>query len=264
MSKIAVITGGSSGLGFSFAKQLGADGFRIIILARNKERIETAVKQLAQNNIQAQGISCDVTQENELRDAATQIKNEFGQIDFLIINAGEVSTVLLTDYPSISELKKDLEIDLWGTIQSAYFFTPLLVSGSKLLLISSGFGLMGSAGYSVYCAAKAGIINFGESLRRELLYKKIGVYVACPGDMDTPQFQNEIKGQPQWMKTASPRKLMAVDLSAKKILKKCKGHARFLISISPDVNLLLFVSRIIPRTWKDALLDVLFPRPNKL
>jgi len=161
MSKVAVITGGSSGLGFSFAKQLGADGFRIVILARNNVRIETAIKQLAQNNIQTQGISCDVTQENELREAAIQIKNEFGQIDFLIINAGEVSTVLLTDYTSIPYLKKDLEIDLWGTIQTAYFFTPLLVNGSKLLLISSGFGLMGTAGYSVYCAAKAGIINFG-------------------------------------------------------------------------------------------------------
>lgn len=262
MSKIAVITGGSSGLGFAFAKLLGHQNYTIVILARNIERNNQAVSQLEQLGITARSFKCDVTNENDLRLCAENIKSEYGSISFLIINAGEVTTKLLCDYDSTTELKKDLEIDLWGTIQTAYFLTPLLEEQSKLLMISSGFGLIGAAGYSVYCAAKAGIINFGESLRRELLHKKIAVYVACPGDMDTPQFHNEIKHQPEWMKTNSARKLMQVDKAAFLILKRCKGYSRFLITTGTDVNLLQFVSRLLPRSWKNKLVDQSLPCPK--
>ncbi|MCX6233967.1 MAG: SDR family NAD(P)-dependent oxidoreductase [Bacteroidetes bacterium] len=264
MAKTALITGGSSGLGFSFATLLGKEGYHIIILARNEQRIKKAAEALAEKNISARGIACDVTQEGQLREAAAIVRSEFGQIDFLVLNAGEVTTKLLKDYSSATELKKDLEIDLWGTIQSAYFFVPLLPSGSKVLMTSSGFGLMGAAGYSIYCAAKAGIINFGESLRRELLHKNISVYVTCPGDMDTPQFHAEIEGQPGWMKEkSSPRKMMPAEISAKRILRQCRGHTKFLIIPSPDVRLLIVVSKLLPRKWRDRMIDSMFPRPVK-
>jgi 3-dehydrosphinganine reductase len=129
-------------------------------------------------------------------------------------------------------------------------------------MISSGFGIMGAAGYSMYCAAKAGVVNFGESLRRELLCKKIGVYVACPGDMDTPQFRNEVKNQPEWMKQSSPRKVVPVENAAKKILSQCKGHKKYLIVTGSDVKLLAIASKLLPRKWRDSLLDGMLPRPK--
>jgi short-subunit dehydrogenase len=261
--KTALITGGSSGLGYTIAGLLGKKGYHVIILARNKERIDRAVENLRADQITLHGLVCDITVEKELRDVASWIRSEGIRIDFLVLNAGTVSTKLLCDYPDVHELKKDLEIDLWGTIQSAYFFVPFLTEGSKVLMTSSGFGLMGSAGYSVYCAAKAGIINFGESLRRELLHQNIGVYVTCPGDMDTPQFAGEIAGQPAWMKKqSSPRKLMPADKAAKRILKKCKGHSKFLIIPSSDVRLLQIASKLLPRKLRDYLLDSMFPRPK--
>ena len=261
-TQTALITGGSSGLGYAFAELLGNQGFEIIILARNKERIDRAIGNLGNSNIKATGIICDVTDTGQLSQAAEQVKDRNLKIDFLILNAGTVSTKLLCDYADATELKGDLETDLWGTIQSAYFFVPLLASGSRVLMISSGFGLMGSAGYSTYCAAKAGIINFGESLRRELLNKHIGVYVTCPGDMDTPQFAGEIAGQPAWMREqSSPRKLMPVNIAAKRILRQCSGKTKLLIIPSADVRLLIIVSKILPRKWKDRLLDRMFPRP---
>ena len=130
-------------------------------------------------------------------------------------------------------------------------------------MTSSGFGIMGAAGYSIYCAAKAGIVNFAESLRREMLYKKIAVYVTCPGDMNTPQLQYEIANQPEWMKQNSPRKMMPVDKAAKKILKKCKGYSKFLILIGSDVKLLATVTKLLPRKWRDKLIDSMLPRPKK-
>jgi 3-dehydrosphinganine reductase len=261
MQKTALITGGSSGLGFALAELLGKQGYAIVIVARNQERINKAVTNLSAMNIKVQGISCDITNEAALKITSEQVKAEHGKIDYLVLNAGVVTTKLLSDYTNAAEMKQDLEIDLWGTILSAHTFQPLLVSGSKVLLISSGFGLMGAAGYSMYCAAKAGIINFGECLRRELLSKKINVYVACPGDMDTPQFHEEVKNAPQWMKKQTPRKLMKTAEVAVKILKMAQGSKKYLIIPSADVNLLVVLSKILPRKFRDSLLDGMFPRP---
>jgi short-subunit dehydrogenase len=261
MKKTAVITGGSSGLGFALAELLGKEGYSIVIIARNQDKINKAVSSLSDLNITAKGFSCDITDENGLKKVFDQIKNEYEKIDYLILNAGVVSTKLLSDYQNATEMKQDLEIDLWGTILSAHTFLPLLVNGTKVLLISSGFGLMGAAGYSMYCAAKAGIVNFGECLRRELLSKNINVYVACPGDMDTPQFHEEIKNAPQWMKKETPRKLMKTSEVAIKILKMAKGSKKYLIIPSSDVNLLVILSKILPRKFRDSLLDGMFPRP---
>jgi NAD(P)-dependent dehydrogenase (short-subunit alcohol dehydrogenase family) len=263
MGKTALITGGSSGLGLAYAEILGQQGYRIIILARNPERIELAVQSLSEKGIRADGISVDVTDDMQMAEATRQVRMLSISLDFLILNAGEVTPRLLCDYASAPELKKDIDIDLWGIMLSAWSFIPFLGNGSKILMTSSGFGLMGAAGYAPYCAAKAGIINFAESLRRELLFRKIGVYAACPGDLDTPQFANEIAGQPVWMKEqSSPRQVIPASLAAQRILDKCKGHSRLLILPDPSVKLLNIVLKIFPRSWSRLLIDKMFPRPH--
>ena len=264
MTTTALITGGSSGLGFNLATQLGKNGYRVIILARNQAKIDQAVGQLNKENIDVIGISCDTTDEAGLEKTFDSVKSEFGKIDFLILNAGVVTTKLLSDYTDSASLKQDVEIDLWGTILTTWRFLPLLDQGSKILMISSGFGLMGTAGYSMYCAAKAGIVNFAESLRRELLVKNINVYVACPGDMDTPQFHEEIKNSPGWMKKQTPRKMTSTGIVAARILKQCKGKRKFLIIPASDVKLLVVVSKIVPRKFRDFLLDNMFPQPVEM
>ena len=262
MSKIALITGGSSGLGLAFAKVIGAQGYSVIVISRDLQKIQLAVNELNALKIEADGYSCDVSDENQLRQTSEIIRNKYSQIDFLILNAGIVTVKLLSDYTNVEEIKKDLDIDLFGVIGSAYYFLPLLKAGSKVLMTSSGFGLMGSAGYSVYCAAKAGIVNFAESVRRELLHQNINVYVTCPGDMDTPQFRREMDSQPLWMKSDSPRKVVPVDWAAKRILKQCKGKYNFLILSGSDVKLLYYVTKFFPRKFRDFLIDNLLPRPK--
>ena len=87
------------------------------------------------------------------------------------------------------------------------------------------------------------------------------INVACPGDMDTQQFHEEIKNAPQWMKKETPRKLMKTSDVAIKILKMAKGSKKYLIIPSGDVNLLVILSKILPRKFRDSLLDGMFPRP---
>jgi 3-dehydrosphinganine reductase len=263
MIKTALITGGSSGLGLAYAEFLGQQGYRVIILARNQNRMDNAIQSLTGKGFRAHGITADVTDIVQMAEAARQVKILTPSLDFLILNAGEVTPRLLKDYQNPLDLKKDIDIDLWGIILSAWNLVPMLSDGARVLMTSSGFGIMGAAGYAPYCAAKAGIINFGESLRRELLYRKIGVFVACPGDLDTPQFAGEISEQPQWMKEqSSPRKVIPAAVAARRILNKCNGHSRFLILPDPSLKLLHIVLKILPGSWSRPLLDSVFPRPR--
>ncbi|MFC1607332.1 SDR family NAD(P)-dependent oxidoreductase [Candidatus Latescibacterota bacterium] len=262
MPKSALITGGSSGLGFEMAKNLAEKGYSIIILARDQEKIDRTTEELRSEGHEATGYSCDITDESRLREVCSETAERFGGIDFLILNAGVVTCKLLSDYSDTTDMKHDLDIDLWGTILCSHIFQPILRTGAKVLMISSGFGLMGPAGYTIYAAAKAGMINFAESLRRELLRKNIAVYITCPGDMDTPQFHEEHRTMPDWMKGEAPRGMMHPREAAEKILKKCTGK-RFMIIINSEITGLIMLTKLLPRQVRDAIIDRMFPLPDK-
>jgi short-subunit dehydrogenase len=261
-TKTAVITGGSSGLGLAFAELLARQGYKVNVIARNQQRLEEAT-----NNLQAKGYDCiglpgDVTNVTEMLQVAATVHEKCGKIDFLIANAGVVHVNLMEEM-SYDEIKQDIEIDLWGAIVTAKSFLPFLNTPSKILFISSGFGLMGTAGYAAYCGAKAGVINFAEALRRELKHHGIAVHVACPSDIDTPQFHAETASMPTWMKVGSPPRVSAMPASvaAQKILRKCRGN-RFLITITIDIWGLLLLTKLLPRQLRDWVLDMMFPRPS--
>jgi 3-dehydrosphinganine reductase len=261
MRKTALVTGGSSGLGLALARELSRRGYGVILLARDPVRLDRAVEAIRSAGGAAEGFQCDIRDETGLRRVGAEIRERFGAIDFLALNAGVVTPGLLEDFRSGAELKRDLETNLWGTILCSYVFLPLLAPGSCLLMISSGFGLVGPAGYAVYAASKAGMINFAESLRRELLRRRIFVHVACPGDMLTPQYDRELAGQPAWMRKKAPRGLLSPEEAALRILKKCE-RGRFLIVINPEVHLLQILTRVLPRGLRDRLLDRVLPRPG--
>ncbi|MGZ4158936.1 MAG: SDR family NAD(P)-dependent oxidoreductase, partial [Bacteroidia bacterium] len=84
MKKVALITGGSSGLGYALAELLGKQGYSIVIVARNQEKINKSVAALTAMNITAKGISCDITDENGLQKTFEQVKAEYKQIDYLV------------------------------------------------------------------------------------------------------------------------------------------------------------------------------------
>lgn len=261
--KTAFITGGSSGLGFELARQLGTQGYTVVINGRNTERLETARQSLEDVGLDVRSVAGDISSPEDMEAAATYLRDEFGAIDFLVLNAGVVSVGLLADFTSYKDLKQDLEIDLWGTILTSHLIVPLLRDDSRILMISSGFGLMGTAGYTTYCAAKAGIINFAEALRRELIPRKIKVQVAIPGDMDTPQFHAEMAAQPAWLKSDAPRGMMKPDDAARKILAKCRSRSGrpFLVTNNFEVTSLILLGKLLPRGLRDKILDSMFPIP---
>jgi NAD(P)-dependent dehydrogenase (short-subunit alcohol dehydrogenase family) len=243
------------------AHELAGQGFTPALIGRNATRLDQAAASLEKRGCRAYAFVCDVTRPEELERTVEKIYALGEGLDFLILNAGVVHVRLLKDF-TIDEMRADLETDLWGAMLSARYFAPLVKSGGRTLFISSGYGLIGVAGYAPYCAAKAGVINFAAALRRELLYRNITTQVACPVDIDTPQFEDEQTQMPEGMRRADARgRVMTPEAAASAILRQCPKN-RFLIVINREVRFLLFCRRILPRRWVDAILDRLFPRPG--
>ncbi|MDE0855911.1 MAG: SDR family NAD(P)-dependent oxidoreductase [Nevskia sp.] len=262
MTKTALVTGGSSGLGLAMAKALRSQGYDLLLIARDRDRLIQAKGALEAIGTGKVWIySCDISDEDALMRTFEAICEQFQLIDLLVLNAGVATVDLLADYKNLSDITKNVQINLLGAMSTAYLASPLLKAGSRILFISSGFGLVGSAGYSLYAAAKGGINNFADALRREMLPRKVSVHLACPGDIDTPMLEGELKSMPDWIRQKMGRaKAMPPDRAAAYILEKCfKGQ--FMIILSGDVKLLILIQRLLPRGVAMYLIDRILPLP---
>lgn len=258
MSKIAVITGGSQGLGQAIAENLANKNYTVILIARTQAKLDDAVRKIEKNGGTALSYAADIADYDAMRKVADKIKNKFNKIDFLINNAGIIHTKQLVN-TMVDEIKYDLEVNLFGAILCSKLFVPIIKVKGKILFISSGFGLMGPAGYSIYAAAKAGVINFAEALKREL--KNISVYVAVPSDIDSPGFRIEKNNMPKWMKVSKTRgKILPANVAAEKIIRKCTGN-RFFIFSNLSVYFLYILTKILPLRIRNKIIDILFPKP---
>jgi len=266
LNKIALITGGSSGLGLAMAKYFQVRGYELILLARNSDKLHTVKVALSKisSTSRIHIYPCDVSDEQELIKIFKEINATFTTIDFLVLNAGVATIDLLSDYETLSEVTHNIKINLLGVVSTTYLCMPLLKPGAHILFIASGFGLIGPAGYSLYATAKAGIINFSEAMRREMLNRKVMVHLSCPGDIDTPMLQGELEIMPTWMKNKMGRaKPKNAEKVANYILNKCfKG--RFMIIPSVDVTFLMIVQKLLPRTLSTFLIDKILPLPPKV
>ncbi|MFC7780317.1 SDR family NAD(P)-dependent oxidoreductase [Legionella taurinensis] len=260
---LALITGGSSGLGLQFAKNLAQAGYSILIIARDTKKLGAAVEAIkATGSLDVIGFTADISDYESFKPVIHHLKTHRLTLDFLIINAGiaYVSTLQESD---INKLREVLNINLLGSMLSTKVFLDHMTRNkkAKILFISSAAGLVGLAGYTAYGASKAGLINFASALRRELL-GHIAVYVACPGDIDTPQYASELTQMPDWMKTNSARSAAKpVEVIAARILKKCR-QKKFEIYTNNDIFFLLSVlPRFLPRKLFHWIADHLLPRP---
>lgn len=263
MNKVALITGGSSGLGLEMARQLSASGHDLVLLARDTDRLAWAKASVEQDNplCRVHTLACDVSDEAAITEAFAKVGQLVDGIDFLIVNAGVATIDLLSDYRTLGDVTRNLRINLVGAVSSTYLGIPLLRPKARVLFISSGFGLVGAPGYSLYAAAKGGLNNFADAIRRELLPRGIKVHLACPGDIDTPMYAGELAHMPAWIKEKMGRgKPMKADVAARHILKMC-FRDRFRIDLSGDVMLLVCLQKLLPHKLSTLVIDRILPVP---
>ncbi len=185
--KRIVITGGSSGIGFELARQLGGKGARLLLTGRRPNVLAAAVDRLKADGFEAHGVSGDVTVPAARAHLLEHSIKLLGGVDMLVNNAGGVRAGRLEDTTE-AELRAMIEVDLLSPILLTRDFLPeLRRSGDGLIVnIASGIAQMGIPFYSGYAAAKGGLARFGEALRRELKGEGVHVVTVFPGATDTP------------------------------------------------------------------------------
>lgn len=183
-NKIAVITGGNSGIGFATAKELKHHGARVVIIGRNSEAIGRAARELGGDTL---GITADVSRVADLDQAFQTIREKAGHIDILFVNAG------IAKFAPAAESTEALFDELTDANFKGAYFTmqralPLLTEGASIVFNSSTIAHFGLPGASIYAAGKAALISLARTLAIELAGRKIRVNVVSPGPIATPIF----------------------------------------------------------------------------
>ena len=188
--KIAVITGGNSGIGLATAQRFVEEGAYVFITGRRQSELDAAVKQIGKNNVT--GVQGDVSNLADLDRLYDTVKQQKGRIDVLFANAGIVELAPLGSITE-SHFDKIFNINVKGLLFTVQKALPLFQDGGSIILTGSIGGSKGYEGSNVYGATKAAIRSFARSWTVDLKHRKIRVNVISPGVIDTPMTSSMIQ-----------------------------------------------------------------------
>jgi NAD(P)-dependent dehydrogenase (short-subunit alcohol dehydrogenase family) len=181
MERVALVTGGSSGIGLAIARALAEDGFALTLAARTPEKVEAAATELG-----ALGVTADVSDEDDCARIVDEHRARFGRLDVLVNSAG-VGIAGPIDELSPKRLSLQLDVNLRGLMLVTAAALPLLRESRGLIVnLASIAGTMGTPLLPVYGAAKAGVIQFTTSLNRGEQEHGVRATAISPGFVDTP------------------------------------------------------------------------------
>ncbi|MDY2947299.1 3-oxoacyl-ACP reductase FabG [Mannheimia varigena] len=182
MSKIALVTGATRGIGKAIAEELVAKGYTVVGTATSEKGAESISAYLGENG---KGLVLNVADAESIDSVLKQIKEAFGDVDVLVNNAGITRDGLLM------RMKDNDWFDIIQTNLTSIFrlskavLRPMMKKGGRIISIGSVVGSMGNPGQTNYCAAKAGLVGFSKSLAKEVASRGITVNVVAPGFIAT-------------------------------------------------------------------------------
>src|ERR1700753_3117508 len=183
-NKVAVVTGGSSGIGLAIAKRFAQEGAKVAITGRNQKAIDQAITEIGPNGL---GIQGDVSKLDDLARVYQTVADHFGKVDTLIVNAGVYVIAPLADFTE-EQFDQVSNINFKGAFFSVQKALPVLNDGASVVLISSTVNGKGVPNHAAYSATKAAVRSLARSFSVELLGRKIRVNTLTPGPVDTPVF----------------------------------------------------------------------------
>lgn len=244
--KLALITGGSSGIGYALANQLVEAGGSVILLARSQEKLDEAKRaltsQISQPEQLIHAIPADVTDVESLSAAIEDMAKTIGIPDF-IFNCAGVALPGYIEQLKLEVFKWTMDIDYHGTVNVIKLLLPhLLQRGSgHIINFSSMAGVIGTFGYSAYSGAKFAVRGFSDVIRSELTPKNIRVSIVYPPDTDTPQlaFENQFKPYETRELAGSDKPISAAAVARETLKSVSRG--KYAIVPGAEAKLLYFL-----------------------
>ena len=183
-NKIALVTGGTSGIGKEIVKELLDKGCMVITCYHsNEEALEETKKEINNENLLI--VKCDVSNEDDVINMFNIVKERYGKLDYLVNNAGTFIDNFIKDF-NTDDFKKVLDVNLIGKFMCTKYAYPLMNEGGSIVNISSHLGIIPCEESPAYCAAAAAIINLTKATALEYADKKIRANSICPAFTLTP------------------------------------------------------------------------------
>jgi NAD(P)-dependent dehydrogenase (short-subunit alcohol dehydrogenase family) len=186
--KVALVTGGSSGLGLATAQRFATEGAKVFITGRRQEELDQAVEEIGHGAIGVQG---DISKIADLDRLYEVIKKQAGVLDVLFANAGGGAFAALGQITE-AHVDKWLAINVKGTLFTVQKALPLMPDGASIVLNGSMVSLKGFPAFSVYAATKAALRSFSRTWSVDLRERRIRVNVVAPGTVVTPAYKSEL------------------------------------------------------------------------
>ncbi len=233
--KVAIITGGASGIGAAAASLFVSEGAKVVLVDLNEEKGKAFEAELKAKNAEALFIKANITSEEEVANIFKQTVDTFGKVDIVFNNAG-IGRVQPSHELEYSEWRNTVNVDLDGVFLVAReaIREMLKIGGGTIVNTASMYGWVGSPGSAAYNAAKGGVINLTRSLALEYAEQNIRVNTLCPGFIDTPIIPEESK---QALAAATPLKRLGnVEEMAKAVLFLASDDSSYMTGNSLTID----------------------------
>ncbi|MEQ9468562.1 MAG: SDR family oxidoreductase [Ekhidna sp.] len=261
MQKVAIITGGSSGIGKSLVLKYASEGYAVVFTGRNGERMAQVAKELGERPHLALELNAGDRDDNQRMVEETVQK--FGRIDVLICNAGISMRALFEDV-DLDVFKSLMDINFYGAIYATKFALPhLLETKGTIIAISSINGWRSTPARTAYSSSKFAMQGFFESLRTEVMTRGVHVLVVCPG-FTSSNIRNAAltaDGKAQGESPRDEKKMMTSDEVADRTFKAAQKKKRDLI-LTFEGKMAVFLNKIIPSRLDKMIYNMMKKEPD--
>lgn len=244
--KIAIVTGGASGIGRAVGEELARRGACVILADRNSKMLEEAAGSFVKAGGHAKAVVLDVTDPQAVKKLVHDAASEFGQLDYIFNNAGVVVFGEARDF-SYDDWRKVIDTNLYGVVNGVAAAYPLMIRQGfgHIVNTASAAGLVPVGGLASYVASKYGVVGLSNALRMEGAEFGVKVSVICPGLIDTPMKNSKTANLDGGKLLAMSPPLLPVEKCARTILRGVEVNKAFIL-VTPLAKIFWLLHRISP------------------